>query len=372
MGSVANEESAIKQFQSLMEEVDEPLKTAYETVHQGYPRETLVRFLKARDWNVAIAHKMLIDSLEWRMQNDINSILTKPIVPADLYRAVRDTQLVGLSGFTREGHPVIAIGLGLSTYDKASVNYYVQSHIQMNEYRDRVVLPYATKKYGRYIGTCVKVLDMTGLKLSALNQLKLLTVISTIDDLNYPEKTETYYIVNPPRIFSACWKVSTYLGSFLFSSIRYLNHKTVKFLEWLQVVKPLLQERTRRKIQVLHGCPKDELFKIMDYSSLPHFCRGEGSGSSSGSDNGTVDDCFSLDHTFHQQLYNYIKQQALLMDSSPVKQGSVHVTFLEPEPDDAEIAQTIESEIHKLGENKRGLVSMMSGLKVNGSWKGWF
>ncbi|PKI64131.1 phosphatidylinositol/phosphatidylcholine transfer protein SFH9 isoform X2 [Punica granatum] len=344
MGSVANEESAIKQFQSLMEEVDEPLKTAYETVHQGYPRETLVRFLKARDWNVAIAHKMLIDSLEWRMQNDINSILTKPIVPADLYRAVRDTQLVGLSGFTREGHPVIAIGLGLSTYDKASVNYYVQSHIQMNEYRDRVVLPYATKKYGRYIGTCVKVLDMTGLKLSALNQLKLLTVISTIDDLNYPEKTETYYIVNPPRIFSACWKV----------------------------VKPLLQERTRRKIQVLHGCPKDELFKIMDYSSLPHFCRGEGSGSSSGSDNGTVDDCFSLDHTFHQQLYNYIKQQALLMDSSPVKQGSVHVTFLEPEPDDAEIAQTIESEIHKLGENKRGLVSMMSGLKVNGSWKGWF
>lgn len=137
--------------------------------------------------------------------------------------------------------------------------------------------PSATKKYGKYIGTCVKVLDMTGLRLSALNHIKvslswapilvcdefmwsydiicfwisfrfllfffspfkpknsknnrsidtifqlffqgpiwfdtffllmqLLTVISTIDDLNYPEKTDTYYIVNAPYIFSACWKV---------------------------------------------------------------------------------------------------------------------------------------------------------------------
>lgn len=37
--------------------------------------------------------------------------------------------------------------------------------------------------------------------------MQLLTVISTIDDLNYPEKTDTYYIVNVPYIFSACWKV---------------------------------------------------------------------------------------------------------------------------------------------------------------------
>lgn len=37
--------------------------------------------------------------------------------------------------------------------------------------------------------------------------LQLLSAISTIDDLNYPEKTETYYIVNAPYIFSSCWKV---------------------------------------------------------------------------------------------------------------------------------------------------------------------
>ncbi|XP_021725167.1 histone-lysine N-methyltransferase, H3 lysine-9 specific SUVH4-like isoform X3 [Chenopodium quinoa] len=40
---------------------------------------------------------------------------------------------------------------------------------------------------------------------------KLLTVITTIDDLNYPENTDTYYIVNAPYIFSSCWK-ETRLG----------------------------------------------------------------------------------------------------------------------------------------------------------------
>ncbi|MBA0733853.1 hypothetical protein Gogos_017825, partial [Gossypium gossypioides] len=227
-------QEAIKQFLSLMETAEVLFNAGYpglQNMHQGYPTEALVRFLKARDWNVQKAHKMLIDCLQWRIQNEIDNILAKPIIPTDLYRAVRDSQLVGLSGYSKEGLPVIAIGVGLSTYDKASVrtsylivflnlalqplesglifetvNYYVQSHIQMNEYRDRVVLPTATEKYGRHISTCLKVLDMTGLKLSALNQIKILTTISTIDDLNYPEKTQTYYIVNVPYIFSACWK----------------------------------------------------------------------------------------------------------------------------------------------------------------------
>ncbi|KAJ6298372.1 hypothetical protein OIU76_019514, partial [Salix suchowensis] len=45
-------------------------------MHQGYPTETLERFLKARDGNVAKAHKMLVDCLEWRVQNKIDDILS--------------------------------------------------------------------------------------------------------------------------------------------------------------------------------------------------------------------------------------------------------------------------------------------------------
>ncbi|KAL4585337.1 hypothetical protein LXL04_009955 [Taraxacum kok-saghyz] len=318
MGVVSQE--AINQLKALMDQVDEPLKRTFQNVHQGYIIETLDRFLKAREGNVARAHKMLVDSLNWRLQNGIDDILSKPIVPADFYRGVRDSQLIGVSGYTREGLPVFAIGVGLSTFDKASVNYYVQSHIQINEYRDRVILPAATRKQGRYIGKCVKVLDMSGLKLSALNQIKLLTAISTVDDLNYPEKTVTYYIVNVPYIFSACWKV----------------------------VKPLLQERTKLKVQVLQGCGRDELLKIMDYSALPHFCRREGSGSSRRSNNKT-EDCFSLDHHFHQELYNYIQHQSGIQEHiKPFKQGSMRVALPMSDPKKTEFCKTLASEWKKI------------------------
>lgn len=101
----------------------------------------------------------------------------------------------------------------------------------------------------------------------------------------------------------------------------------------------------------------------MDYASLPHFCRREGSGSSRHSGNGTTDNCFSLDHVFHQQLYNYIKQQAVRAEA-PIRQGSVHVNFPEPNPEDAKIAETIESEFQKLGQN--GLSKSNSNHRMNG------
>ncbi|CAI0374496.1 unnamed protein product [Linum tenue] len=296
-------QDAIDQLRVLMDQVDEPLKRTYQNVHQGYEVETLARFLRARDWNVAKTHKMLVDCLNWRVHNEIDNILAKPIVPADHYRGVRDSQLIGMSGYSREGLPVYAIGAGLSTFDKASVHYYVQSHIQMNEYRDHVILPTASKKHGRPITTCIKVLDMTGLKLSALNQIK--------------------------------------------------------------VVKPLLQERTRKKVQVLNGNGRDELLKIMDISSLPHFCKREGSGSSKNNSEKSSESCYSLDHPFHQQLYNYTKEQAANnAPTGPIKQGSFHVRVPEPE---AEV-KTIESALQKFEKGiPRGLSGCLDDLKINNS-----
>nr|XP_043610030.1 phosphatidylinositol/phosphatidylcholine transfer protein SFH9-like isoform X1 [Erigeron canadensis] len=335
MGLASKE--AINQFKALMEQVEEPLKRTFKNVHQGHVVETLERFLKAREGNVTKAHKMLVDSLQWRLQNGIDDILAKPIIPANFYRGVRDSQLIGVSGYTREGLPVFAIGVGLSTFDKASIHYYVQSHIQINEYRDRVILPAATKRSGKYIGKCVKVLDMSGLRLSALNQIKLLTTISTIDDLNYPEKTITYYIVNVPYVFSACWKV----------------------------VKPLLQERTKLKVKVLQGCGRDELLKIMDNSALPHFCRREGSGSRSGSSRHSTDICYSLDHPFHQELYSYMKQQSGVREPlEPAKQGSVHVEVPLGEPEDADLCRTLESELKKLRTHK-SLSESFTDVKIS-------
>lgn len=142
----------------------------------------------------------------------------------------------------------------------------------------------------------------------------------------------------------------------------------------LQAVKPLLHERTRKKVQVLQGSGGDELLKvvknlirlnkhglslvsfsvkiyillvdpsqIMDQASLPHFCRRENSRSSHNSSR--VSDCFSLDHPFHQQLYSYVKQQQSQIHhyKVPTKQGSYHFSMPNADSDGAIIVETIKS-----------------------------
>jgi hypothetical protein len=199
--------SNVKELREIMDALDAPLRTTFENVHGGYPEATLERFLKARDGDVTKAAKMILDCLNWRVNNNIDNILAKPILPKEKFDAIRQTQLIGFCGYCKQGRPVFAIGVGNSTFDQASVDKYVQSHIQINEYRDRIILPDTSSKMGRHVGSCIKILDMTGLRLSAFSRLKTSTAIATVDDLNYPEKTDTYYIVNAPYVFSACWKV---------------------------------------------------------------------------------------------------------------------------------------------------------------------
>lgn len=272
----------VKELQEILNDflsVDEPLLQSFQNMHGGYPEATLERFLYARDEDVTKASKMLIDCLNWRVNNNIDDVLTKPILPKEKFDAIRRTQPIGFCGFCKQGRPVFAVGVGNSTFDQASEDNYVQSHIQINEYRDRIILPGISKKKGRHVGSCVKILDMTGLRLSAFSRLKTSTAIATVDDLNYPEKTDTYYIVNAPYVFSACWKA----------------------------VKPLLQERTKRKMQVLKGNGRDELLQVMDFDTLPLFCKTK-SGSSK---NDSSLDVFSPDHKFHVELYNHIQQNVL-------------------------------------------------------------
>jgi hypothetical protein len=93
---------AIKQMKALIDGVDESLKKSFQTMHQGYPQQTLERFLKAREGNVQKANKMLLDCLNWRVQNDIDTILAKPIEPRDVYNAVRESQLMGMTGYCKK------------------------------------------------------------------------------------------------------------------------------------------------------------------------------------------------------------------------------------------------------------------------------
>lgn len=111
--------------------------------------------------------------------------------------------------------------------------------------------------------------------------------------------------------------------------------------------------------------PESESFlsyfiQMMDEASLPHFINQEGSGSSRRSGHGEEQNCYSLDHPFHQQLYNYMKQQSLMLEHATTlyKQGSVHVSVPEPTAEELELAKALESELRKF---ENGIP--MNGLK---------
>ncbi|KAH7861966.1 hypothetical protein Vadar_033138 [Vaccinium darrowii] len=90
-------EDMINQFQTLIEQFDEPLRITFKVViwASRFALDLGSDLLyQARDGNVSKAHKMLVDCLNWRIQNEIDNILA--------------------------GLPVIAVGVGLSTFDKAS------------------------------------------------------------------------------------------------------------------------------------------------------------------------------------------------------------------------------------------------------------
>ena len=89
----------------------------------------------------------------------------------------------------------------------------------------------------------------------------------------------------------------------------------------------------------------------MDYSSLPHFCRREGTGSSKHS-SADVDNCFSPDHPFHKELYGHTTEESSHREL--LKLGSLHVSIPEPDPDDAKIVDVIEAEFHKMGVGQNG------------------
>lgn len=337
-----NMKSSVKELRKFVDDLDTPLQRSFQNLHGGDPDGALERFLQARDEDVTRASKMLLDCLNWRVSNNIDGVLSSPILPKEKFDAIRRSQLIGFCGFCKQGRPVFAIGVGNSTFDQASVDNYVQSHIQINEYRDRILLPEISTKKGRPVGSCVKVLDMTGLRLSAFRNLKTSTAIATVDDLNYPEKTDTYYIVNAPLVFSACWRA----------------------------VKPLLQERTRRKVQVLRGNGREELLQVMHVDALPPFCR---SGSPSY-------DVFSADHQFHAELYQHIEENVISSGrdlSSLASEGSLSIRVPSPEEHSvtSDVVHAIETVLPNLQtassssseQNQRSsrLAAKMAGIKVS-------
>ena len=109
--------------------------------------------------------------------------------------------------------------------------------------------------------------------------------------------------------------------------------------------------------------------QIMDFDVLPHFCKLESkqSGSSSrGSSTGGNSGCYSSSHSFHVELWNYIKQQSYASSkcAGPAQQNSFHVEVPEPDEEAHQIEVVLESTLAKLADENGSVVNGISDLHV--------
>ncbi|KAM7540650.1 hypothetical protein Aperf_G00000030171 [Anoplocephala perfoliata] len=185
----------------------------------------VIRWLKARNWNVKKAEKMFRLSLEWRSENKLDELLTSFTVPEVIEKYLPG----GICGQDKFGHPVYIIPAGtidvfglmhsVSKRQLALSIYYLLDNFE-NE-----VLPAQTRKMDKLINQLVFIFDLQHVNRRLLWRPWLNFFLELVSDFeaNYPELMATCFVLNVPSFFNL-----------LFS-----------------LIKPLLSKETQAKIQLI-------------------------------------------------------------------------------------------------------------------------
>mmetsp|Transcript_14390 Transcript_14390/g.31119 ORF Transcript_14390/g.31119 Transcript_14390/m.31119 type:complete len:311 (-) Transcript_14390:247-1179(-) len=188
---------------------------------------TLLRFLKARQWDTAKATVMYHDMVKWRHDHKVD----------DMYSCFEYPELLEVFPVyphfyhkqDKFGRPVYIELLGKTDCTKilqhTTLERLLDYHIFTWERFERLLLPVCTQIVGKPMATTCVIIDLSGLSLKNFTWAaqRLLTTVAKIDQDYYPEHLGQMFIINTPFIFKTIWAV----------------------------VYPLLEERTRKKIHVL-------------------------------------------------------------------------------------------------------------------------
>ncbi|KAL7631160.1 UNVERIFIED_CONTAM: hypothetical protein RMT77_018541 [Armadillidium vulgare] len=203
----------------------------------------LSRWLIARNFNINKAEAMLLKSLEWRKEWNMDNIADWN--PPEVLKKYFPS---GIPGYDKEGNPVIIIpygnadirGLIKSCNTKELIKYFAQIFenavlIMRERSRDR----------GEPIGKLIDIVDLEKFSLGDFSYRPALAVVLKFIDIfesNYPEILRCCYVINAPKAFSVAFNI----------------------------LKPFLSEKTLNKIKI-HGKNgwKEGLLKMIDEDQLP-------------------------------------------------------------------------------------------------------
>ncbi|XP_069684497.1 SEC14-like protein 1 isoform X1 [Periplaneta americana] len=174
---------------------------------------TLLRFLRARDFNVEKAREMLSQSLMWRKKHQVDRILSEYQMP----QVVKDYFPGGWHHSDKDGRPLYLLRLGQMDVKGLLKAIGEEGLLQLTLHvceEGLQLMEEATRTQGKPISTWSLLVDLEGLNMRHLWRpgIKALLRIIEIVEANYPETMGRVLIIRAPRVFPILWTlVSTFI-----------------------------------------------------------------------------------------------------------------------------------------------------------------
>nr|XP_043881531.1 SEC14-like protein 2 [Solea senegalensis] len=208
----------------------------------------LLRWLRARNFNLQKSEAMLRKHLEFRKQMKIDTIITEWRPPEVIEKYLSG----GMCGHDLEGSPIWYDVIGpvdpKGLFLSASKQDFIKSKIRDCEMLQKDC-DRQSERLGRNVESITMIYDVEGLGLKHLWKPAIETygeILQMFED-NYPEGLKRLFVIKAPKLFPVAYNL----------------------------VKHFLSEITRQKIHILGDNWKEVLLKYIDAEELPMIYGGK-------------------------------------------------------------------------------------------------